>query len=381
MMKMKKKQELGIYVHIPFCEKKCDYCDFLSRPANSKTKDDYVQAVLNEIESYKESMQEYLVKTIFIGGGTPSSIQAEYIAKILLAIEESFFVQAEEITIEVNPSSISRDKLLIYKEHGINRLSIGLQSANNEELKFLGRIHTYEEFLENYKLARSTGYNNINIDLISGLPEQNIENWENTLKKVTELNPEHISAYSLIIEEGTPFYNKYYQREPDEEYDRLIYYKTKEILEAKGYSRYEISNYAKKGYESKHNNSYWKRNPYLGIGLGSSSLINNTRFRNEQDIKKYIENSRSHNLIQQDIKILSKQEVMEEFMFLGLRIIEGIKKNQFKEKFGLNIEDIYGNVIEQSIKEGVIGENGDKIFLTEYGLDVSNYVLARFLLD
>lgn len=378
---MKKKQALGIYVHIPFCEKKCNYCDFLSGPANKETKDNYVKALLDEIKSYKELMEEYLVKTIFIGGGTPSSIQAEYIAKILETIKKSFFVEAEEITIEVNPCSITRDKLLTYKESGVNRLSIGLQSTNNEELKLLGRIHTYEEFLENYKLARSIGYDNINIDLISGLVDQSIKDWEKILRKVTNLNPEHISAYSLIIEEGTPLYNKYYQHEPDEEEDRLIYRKTKEILQAKGYTRYEISNYAKKGYESKHNNLYWKRIPYLGIGLGSSSLINNTRFRNEQDIVKYIKKSKNHDLLHQDIKRLSKKEAMEEFMFLGLRIIEGIKKSQFKEEFAVSIEDIYGNIIEQSIKEGVIGENVDKIFLTDYGLDVSNYVLARFLLD
>lgn len=378
---MKKKQALGIYVHIPFCEKKCNYCDFLSGPANKETKDNYVKALLDEIKSYKELMEEYLVKTIFIGGGTPSSIQAEYIAKILETIKKSFFVEAEEITIEVNPCSITRDKLLTYKESGVNRLSIGLQSTNNEELKILGRIHTYEEFLENYKLARSIGYDNINIDLISGLVDQSIKDWEKILRKVTNLNPEHISAYSLIIEEGTPLYNKYYQHEPDEEEDRLIYRKTKEILQAKGYTRYEISNYAKKGYESKHNNLYWKRISYLGIGLGSSSLINNTRFRNEQDIVKYIKKSKNHDLLHQDIKRLSKKEAMEEFMFLGLRIIEGIKKSQFKEEFDVSIEDIYGNIIEQSIKEGVIGENVDKIFLTDYGLDVSNYVLARFLLD
>lgn len=378
---MNNKKALGIYIHIPFCEKKCNYCDFLSGPANNKTKDNYIQAMLSEIKSYKELMQEYLVKTIYIGGGTPSSIQGKYIGEILEAINKNFFIEAEEITIEVNPSSITKDKLLIYKEFGVNRLSIGLQSANDEELKLLGRIHTYQEFLENYKLARSIGYNNISIDLISGLPNQSIKEWENTLRKVTNLKPEHISAYSLILEEGTPLYNKYYMYDLDEEKDRQIYRRTKKDLQDKGYIRYEISNYAQKGYESKHNNSYWKRIPYLGIGLGSSSLINNTRFRNEQDISKYIKNSKDRNLLWQDINKLSKKEAMEEFLFLGLRITEGIRKSQFKEEFDISIEKVFGNVIEQSIKEGVIGESVDKIFLTEYGLDVSNYVLTRFLLD
>ena len=382
----KDKKTLGIYIHIPFCEKKCDYCDFLSGPANNEIKEAYIKALLNEIKSYKGLMEDYQVKTIFIGGGTPSNIAPEFISEILQYVNKYFSVDAEEITIETNPGTLSKDKLQIYKKAGINRLSIGLQSANNDELKLLGRIHTYEEFLDNYHLARSLGYTNINIDLISGLPSQSLTDWEETLEKIINLSPEHISAYSLIIEEGTAFYDRYNpdgleEYKIDDETDRLIYSKTKEMLKNNGYSRYEISNYSKKGYESKHNLSYWERTSYLGLGLGASSLIDNTRFRNEENISKYIKNSNNHELLHKEIVKLTKQDSMEEFVFLGLRKTKGISKNEFRNVFGINIEEIYIKPIEQSISEGLIKERGDNIFLTDYGLDVSNYVMVRFMLD
>ncbi len=378
----KNKQGLGIYVHIPFCDKKCDYCDFLSGQASSEIKKKYIQALLNEIKSYKDINQEYLVKTIFIGGGTPSCVLPQYIHEILKAINKYFLVDASEITIETNPGTLSKEKLTLYKESGINRLSMGLQSTNNEELKLLGRIHTYEDFLDNYRLARELGFTNINIDLMSGLPGQGVEAWEDTLKKVIDLEPEHISAYSLIIEEGTPFYNRYSEMDGlDDNTDRLIYSKTKEILQENGYKRYEISNYAKEGYESKHNKSYWEGTPYLGLGLGASSLIKNTRFYNEEDINLYMKNSTDFKLLHKEVTKLTKKEAMEEFMFLGLRQTQGISICKFKTRFNVNIEKIYGQVLARSIKEGVIVQEGDKIYLSDYGLDVSNYVLARFLLD
>ena len=376
-----KKQSLGIYIHIPFCEKKCDYCDFLSGPANNVIKESYIKALLSEIKSYKNLREMYKVKTIFIGGGTPSSISPEYIKETLDYLNKYFDIEADEITIEANPGTLSKEKLQTYKEAGINRLSLGLQSTNKQELKLLGRIHTYEDFTENYHLARSLGFSNISIDLMSGLPGQSLESWEDTLQKVVDLSPEHISAYSLIIEEGTPFYERYNEDDRNEETDRLIYSKTKEILKENGYNRYEISNYSKEGYESKHNISYWERTPYLGLGLGASSLINNIRYHNEEDINKYINNSSNHNLLHKEINKLTKQECMEEFMFLGLRKTEGISKSAFKEEFAINIEEIYSDVLNQSIDEGVIEERGDYIHLTDYGLDISNYILARFLLD
>lgn len=390
-----KKHPLGIYIHIPFCDKKCDYCDFLSGPANNQTKEYYSKALIEEIKAYNDLMDDYLVKTIFIGGGTPSSIEANYIVQILDSINNNFNLDVEEISIETNPGTLSREKLKSYKDVGINRLSIGLQSTNNKELKLLGRIHTYEEFLENYHLARELGYSNINIDLMSGLPGQSVEAWEESLQKVLALKPEHISAYSLIIEEGTPFYERYGDKNAsdideensrgngniDEETDRLIYSKTKEMLELHGYNRYEISNYARQGYECKHNKSYWERIPYLGLGLGSSSLIDNTRYNNEENLRNYIKNSSKPSLLRKNLINLSKEEAMEEFMFLGLRLTKGISKTKFQQEFGIGIEEIFQKQINQSIKEGVLEEIADTIRLTDYGLDVSNHVLARFLLS
>ncbi len=415
----KQKKDLGLYIHIPFCVKKCDYCDFLSAPADENTKREYVQALITEIKSYKELASEYLVKTIFFGGGTPSSIDGQFIVDIMEAIKNVFTVygindeQAEkkgflrklfggnkkrnsnstdvenveskadkaEITIEVNPGTLSEEKLNRYKEAGINRLSIGLQSTDNEELRLLGRIHTYEEFEKNYRLARELGFDNINIDLMSALPGQTLENWLCTLEKVISLNPEHISAYSLIIEEGTPFFNKYHEEDQDEDLDREIYAKTKEYLERTGYNRYEISNFAKPGYESKHNSSYWIRTDYLGMGLGASSLLHNARFHNEDNIKEYIKLSADYNNIRRNMERLVISQQMEEFMFLGLRMSTGVNKEDFKHQFNKSIETIYGDVINKSVKENLLIQKENQLYLSDKGIDLSNMVMARFLLD
>lgn len=375
------KKDLGLYIHIPFCVKKCDYCDFLSAPADEDTKRLYVEALISEIKSYRELASKYRVKTIFIGGGTPSSIEGQFIVNIMEAIKEIFTVHGAEITIEANPGTLSLDKLNCYKEAGITRLSIGLQSTDNEELQLLGRIHTYEEFLENYRLARELGFDNINIDLMSALPGQCLDNWLVTLKKVTELNPEHISAYSLILEEGTPFFKKYKEEDQDEDLDRDIYAKTKECLELAGYYRYEISNYAKKGFECKHNSSYWTRVEYLGMGLGSSSLIHNERFHNEDKLIDYMELSADYNSLRRDIDRLSVSQQMEEFMFLGLRMSIGVNKEDFKREFGKSIETIYGDVINQSVSKGLLFDEGNQIYLSDKGIDLSNMVMSGFLLD
>lgn len=404
-------KNLGIYIHIPFCVKKCDYCDFLSFPGNKTVIRCYVNALVEEIYNYKELAKEYIVKTIFIGGGTPSSIEEEDISTILNAVKEVFTIVSytPEITIECNPGTLTRSKLKAYKEAGINRISIGLQSANNEELKRLGRIHSYEEFLENYQLARESGFTNINIDLMSALPGQTAEGFAKTLHKVIDLQPEHISAYSLIIEEGTPFYEMYgdfmnkeentskiknnkYQNEksqyesaqytlPSEEVDREIYEITKKILEENGYNRYEISNYAKKGYECIHNIGYWKRTDYLGIGLGASSLIQNIRYQNEDNLDVYIAISSDNTKLRREIQSLTIKAQMEEFMFLGLRMSNGIKINEFKKEFGCEIETIYGDTISNLMNQELIKEEEGALFLTDRGIDVSNYVLSLFLLD
>lgn len=376
------KRDLGLYIHIPFCVKKCEYCDFLSGPASEETKRLYVEALIKEIISNRDLAVEYLVKTIFIGGGTPSSIDGKLIREILETVREIFSVSDEaEISIEANPGTVNEDKLKEYKKAGINRISFGLQSADNKELKLLGRIHSYEEFEENYFLARELGFQNINVDLMSALPGQTMEKWLRTLEKVTSLKPEHISAYSLILEEGTPFFERYSEEDQDEDLDRKIYGKTREILEIAGYYRYEISNYAKHGFACRHNSSYWTRTDYLGLGLGASSLLRNKRFHNEENMQLYIENSKDRDEIRKDIEYLDINKQMEEFMFLGLRMTEGIFKTKFKDLFNEDIENIYGDVLKQSFDEGLLVEEHNHIFLTEKGLDLSNVVMARFLLD
>lgn len=379
-------KELGLYIHIPFCVRKCDYCDFLSAPADEETKYNYVKALLAEIKSYKQISGEYLVKTVFIGGGTPSSLKGEYITDIMNAVREVFLIPGfekglPEITMEVNPGTLTPDKLKLYKLAGINRLSFGLQSADNRELKLLGRIHTYETFLENYRLAREIGFHNINIDLMSALPGQTLTDWLNTLNQVIQLKPEHISAYSLILEEGTPFFSRYQEEDQDEELDRNIYARTKEVLEKAGYFRYEISNYAKPGYESRHNTSYWVRTDYLGMGLGAATLLNNTRYQNTESLAEYLELSKDYHDIRGSREVLSVSRQMEEFMFLGLRMSKGINKIYFQNLFGTSIEAVYGGVINKSLAVGLIDCKGDTIYLTDKGIDLSNRVLSGFLLD
>ncbi len=387
------KKPLGLYIHIPFCIRKCNYCDFLSMPTNEQLVEQYVQALCKEIASYKESAADYVVRSIFIGGGTPSSIPEHYIEKILTTVREHVTLLQEdgedgipEITMEANPGTLSLEKLKSYKRAGINRLSIGLQSIHNDQLKLLGRIHTYEEFVSNYNLAREVGFDNINIDLISALPGQTLEDWKETLENVISLHPEHISAYSLIIEEGTPFYEIYGKGQgenllPTEEVERSIYSLTKELLFNAGYERYEISNYARTGYESKHNSSYWKGIEYLGFGLGASSLFQKERFSNETDIKFYLDQITNHKSIRRDVELLTQKQQMEEFMFLGLRMMEGISIEEFTEKFEVDIMSIYGNTIKRFVESGFMSQSKESISLTEKGIDVSNQIFAEFLLD
>ena len=286
------KKELELYIHIPFCVQKCKYCDFLSAASNSELREGYVKSLCKKIRAYKNLAEAYHVVSIFLGGGTPSVLESEQTKEIFVAIYDTFQVDTDaEITTELNPGTVTEEKLKAYIEGGINRLSIGLQSVNDEELRLLGRIHSYEEFVETYKLARKCGFENINIDLISAIPGQTVESWAETLQTVAELNPEHISAYSLIIEEGTPFYERYGEDRaglPDEEAERQMYKDTQEILKKYGYHRYEISNYSKEGYECQHNLGYWSRREYLGIGLGAASLLGNYRWTEIAEIEEYL---------------------------------------------------------------------------------------------
>lgn len=454
---MKNKNELGIYIHIPFCVHKCIYCDFLSSPADVHTRKQYVRALINEIyltregkcanklienvlqgdnTSYEDMeeqavngltsdyalydtvcmadyektiMQEdisgcvddiksengHIVTSIFIGGGTPSAIDAEDISDILDAVRKNYNVSDKaEITIECNPGTMDKKKAVIYRKAGINRISFGLQSTDNNELRMLGRIHTYEQFMESYKIAREAGFDNINIDLMSALPGQTMESFKAVLEKALSLGAEHISVYSLIVEEGTRLSDNIdsFPPIPSDDEDRQMYYMTKEMLSSYGYEQYEISNYAQKGYECKHNLKYWERCDYLGFGIGAASLYGGRRYTNISDIGRYMDvlaeiiNALHKNYVNEllqirtDMEELSKEDEMSEYMFLGLRKTKGIDITDFKEEFGTDIKDIFGEAIEDNIARGLLIHDGNGLYLSKRGIDISNTVMSDFIL-
>ena len=380
------KRELELYLHIPFCVRKCMYCDFLSAPADSVTIHAYMKALEEEIESRAVEFGDYIVVSVFVGGGTPSIAETKDIEAVLTAIRHSYRLADDaEITIEVNPGTVERKKLEAYRSVGINRLSIGLQSARNEELKRIGRIHSWQQFLDSYRAAVEAGFENVNVDIMSTLPGQSLENYRETLRSVLALEPcvKHISAYSLIVEEGTELYEKIRRREwqePDEELDRLMYIETRDILEAAGYKRYEISNYAREGYECRHNSGYWRRREYVGFGIGAASLVGQVRFKNSDDLLCYIQ---SPTQCREEEQKLSVQEQMEEFMFLGLRMTEGILPAEFERQFQVPLNDVYGETIEKCINDGLLeyGDGMKRLALTQKGLDLSNYCMSQFLLS
>ena len=384
---MKEGKKLSLYLHIPFCASKCHYCDFLSGPDTKENIERYVELLCKEIRIKAESLkaEEKITDTVFFGGGTPSLLEPGQMIKIMSTLREEFRILPEaEISLELNPGTVCKEKLKTYQQLGINRLSIGLQSANNEELKRLGRIHTYEEFLNTWQEVKRLGFSNINIDLMSSLPGQTLESYRNTLEKITSLKPEHISAYSLIIEEGTNFHNWYGEEGektkelPSEETDREMYYLTKTILRENGYERYEISNYSLPTHECRHNIGYWTGKPYLGMGLGASSYRNQERFQNEGRMKEY-----------EDKILLGKDPIMEripleltermqEFMFLGLRRMKGISEKDFSTEFGISLEQVYGDKLRALESQQLLAYDQGRWYLTERGIDVSNRVFVEF---
>lgn len=417
------KRELELYIHIPFCARKCAYCDFLSFAAPERVYRDYMDKLLEEICGQGPNFQEYRVSTIFVGGGTPSILPADLIMELFATLSENFDISPDaEITMEANPGTLTMEKLEVYRQSGVNRLSIGLQSADDKELKYLGRIHSYDSFLKSFQRARQAGFKNINVDLMSALPGQDVHSWKNTLKKVMMLKPEHISAYSLIIEEGTPFYERFGEPQgkqssvvcgesdadrggalpapktaaeiaaraavmtlpdlPDEDTDREMYHLTKEMMAAHGYDRYEISNYAKKGYECRHNIGYWTGVEYLGLGLGASSYTYGYRYHNTENLQEYLSlNLYEGGAAARDIEELSLEDKMEEFMFVGLRMMKGVSGSEFLERFGQNMWNVYGDALKRLEQQGLIEVDAPMVRLTELGIDVSNVVLSEFLLD
>lgn len=364
------KKPLELYIHIPFCIRKCAYCDFLSAPAAPEVQEAYVGQLLQEIAASKKLPEDYEAVTVFFGGGTPGILKGELLCSILRALRDRFSVREDaEITVEANPGTVNRDKLVQYREAGVNRISLGLQSADNQELKLLGRIHTWEQFLESFQLARETGFRNINVDLMSALPGQTTESVHRTLERVLALSPEHISAYSLILEEGTPFYKRYEGHPellPSEEEERQMYYDTRDRLCACGYEHYEISNFAKPGYACRHNLGYWERRDYKGFGLGAASLLENVRYTNQTDLTEYLKGNFAGT---EDP--LTEQAVREEYFFLGLRKMEGVEPGRYREHYEERIQRLQA--------QQLLEEKDGRIRLTERGTDVSNYVMAQFL--
>ena len=375
---------MELYLNMPFCVRKCAYCDFLSFPTDQETQNLYTRRLREDIDAMGKKYGDIPVDTIFIGGGTPSVPDSALIVGIMEHVRKAFHVaEGAEISMEANPGTVTREKLTDYRRAGINRLSFGLQSANDRELKLLGRIHTWAEFLESFHLARECGFTNINIDLMSALPGQTRESWKDTLKRVTDLNPEHISAYSLIIEDGTPFGEKYGSEEgrkllPDEDSEREMYHETKRFLRDCGYERYEISNYAKPGRACRHNIGYWTGLPYLGLGLGASSYMDGCRFAVNSDMKQYLEEKPG---MFTDVEKLTKKDMEEEFFYVGLRMTAGVSLPEFERRFGVSAKDVYPGLMEMFVEEKAAVFQGDRFVLTDYGLDVSNYIMAQFLQD
>lgn len=377
-------RKIGIYVHIPFCKRKCIYCDFTSYSNKLDFLEKYIQKVKEEITGTAENInnENILVNTIYIGGGTPSYIEKEYIGEILQTIKNKFNLDRDvEITLEVNPGTANKEKLEYYRKLGINRLSIGLQSADNSILSLLGRIHTYEEFLNTYKTARIVGFENINVDLIIGIPTQSMQDVKNTLDEILELEPEHISTYSLIVEENTPLEKKISSGElilPDEELERQMYWYIKTELEENGYKHYEISNYAKEQKESKHNVNCWEQEEYLGFGVSSHSYFSNQRYSNTERIEEYI-NVKQINEIRTINEIQTIEDKKKEYMLLGLRKINGVNISKFKQKFVDNPIYLFRNKIDKLVKDNLIKIDLDNIKLTKKGIDLANLVWEEFI--
>ncbi|AQR89366.1 radical SAM family heme chaperone HemW [Clostridium saccharobutylicum] len=373
-------KEISLYIHIPFCKQKCLYCDFPSYAGKEILIDEYIESLNKEI---LQKGKDYIISSIFIGGGTPSYLNDDNLNKLLSALNKLNLKDDLEFTVECNPGTLNASNLEIMKKYNVNRLSMGLQSTKDNILKNIGRVHNYEQFKENYFLARKIGFRNINVDLMFGLPDQTVNEWKESLEEIVKLNPEHISAYSLIIEEGTCFYDLYEKDKlklPSEDEERLMYSYTKKILNNHGYHQYEISNFSKAGNECFHNKAYWKCNEYLGLGVSASSFIDKKRIKNIDNIREYIKRINNNESVEDEIHVNDMKDDIEEFMFMGFRMIEGISIDYFKERFNKNIYEVYKEVIEKNINEGLLIYDSGKLYLSSKGIELSNYVMSDFIL-
>ena len=375
--------KISLYIHIPFCAQKCLYCDFPSFARKDHLRKAYIEALNKEIISLREKHNNLEINTIFIGGGTPSVLEADELECLLKEVAKLNMAKDIEYSMECNPGNLTEEKLEVMKKYGVNRISMGLQAKQDNLLKGLGRIHNYKTFKENFLLAKKVGFNNINVDLMFGLPNQRLNEWEETLREIISLEPAHISAYSLIIEEGTAFYNLYENDKlklPTEEEERKMYHLAKKILEENGFNQYEISNYAKEGKECRHNLAYWNMDNWIGVGSAAASYINGKRIKNISSVEGYINSINEKREAVEEIINNSKNDNMEEFMFMGLRKINGIDENEFKKRFSMNINDVYGEILNKYIDEGLLIRDSGRIFLSEKGIEISNIIMADFLL-
>ena len=375
--------KISLYIHIPFCAQKCLYCDFPSFARKDHLRKAYIEALNKEIINLREKHNNLEINTIFIGGGTPSVLEADELECLLKEVAKLNMAKDIEYSMECNPGNLTEEKLEVMKKYGVNRISMGLQAKQDNLLKGLGRIHNYKTFKENFLLAKKVGFNNINVDLMFGLPNQRLNEWEETLREIISLEPAHISAYSLIIEEGTAFYNLYENDKlklPTEEEERKMYHLAKKILEENGFNQYEISNYAKEGKECRHNLAYWNMDNWIGVGSAAASYINGKRIKNISSVEGYINSINEKREAVEEIINNSKNDNMEEFMFMGLRKINGIDENEFKNRFSMNINDVYGEILNKYIDEGFLIRKSGRIFLSEKGIEISNIIMADFLL-
>ena len=363
---------LGVYIHIPFCAAKCRYCDFNSHISDYSERRLYVSALCDEIRNFKNDDMQ--VDTIYFGGGTPTVLEPSQLVQILNAVYDTFDVDKTcEITTECNPATIDKNGLEMLRSSGFNRISIGMQSANDDELKFLGRIHSFAECEKCVKDAREAGFENLSVDLMFGLPHQTVETWKTTLRKAVALSPNHISCYGLKIEEGTPFYSM--NLDVDEELSRDMYDICDEFLYKNGYGMYEISNFAKSGGESRHNIKYWKCNDYIGFGAGAYSCVNGVRFSNVRDTNDYIN---------REVKVIETAEQSEfdkisEYIFLGLRMVDGIDISEFNDRFGKSVYEVFGEQIQKNINRGTMIIRNDRLIIPKKYLYVSNAILVDFV--
>lgn len=376
-------KDLNIYFHIPYCKAKCRFCSFYVIPGRKSRLEDYFAALKKEIESYKDQLNNYNIKTIYVGGGTPSLVDSIFITQIIEYIKQNFNVSANcEISVETNPETITKEKIDEYYSAGVNRISIGLQSTDDQILKFMGRLYTFEEFKEKYSIVKQSPIKNVNLDLIFGIPGLGLEQWQESLLQTIELNPTHISTYSLEVDEDSIF--GYLEKRGrfkrmEEGLDRKMYKVAKKILKQNKYSQYEISNFSKKDFECQHNLNIWHGQDYIGFGASSHSRFNNQRYNNISSLEKYIDLINTNQSVKENISILDSKDKLNERILLNLRTTKGIDLKKFENDFSIEFKKQYKKNIDRLFAQKLIKMNNRYLSLTSKGQDLENIVNLEFI--